>query len=161
MVYDNEQVRRRDRLLSEQRAMELLREGEYGVLAMAAEEGGYGIPLNYAAEGDSIYFHCAPEGEKLRNIRHDSRVSFTVVGKTQVLSSKYTTLYESIVCRGRVEVVTDSDERHDALRLILEKYSDEKDWETGLKYIAGSLHRTTVLRLNIETISGKSKSMAL
>ena len=76
MRYDNATVRRQDRLLSEERALELLREGEYGVLSMASAEGGYGVPINYAIEGDTIYLHCALEGRKLRAIAIDQRVSF-------------------------------------------------------------------------------------
>ncbi len=83
MEYRNDSVRRQDRLLDEERARELLRGGEYGFLAMASDEGGYGIPVNYVAEGDTIYIHCAPEGRKLRAIAADARVSFCVVGVTR------------------------------------------------------------------------------
>ena len=81
MRYDNSAVRRQDRLLSEERARELLREGEYGFLAMASAQGGYGVPVNYATEGDTIYLHCATEGRKLSAIEHDARVTFCVVGR--------------------------------------------------------------------------------
>ena len=46
MEYRNDSVRRQDRLLDEVRARELLRGGEYGFLAMASDEGAYGIPVN-------------------------------------------------------------------------------------------------------------------
>lgn len=39
MKYNNADVRRRDRLLNEERALELLRESEYCVLSMIDEEG--------------------------------------------------------------------------------------------------------------------------
>lgn len=57
------EIRRKDRILDELRARELLVEGEYGFGAMVnVDGGGYGLPLNYAVEGDAIYFHCVPEG---------------------------------------------------------------------------------------------------
>ena len=67
MKYVNDTVRRQDRLMDEDRARELLRTSEYGVLSMADTDGtGYGIPVNYVWDGaDSIYIHCAPEGHKL------------------------------------------------------------------------------------------------
>lgn len=40
MKYVNETVRRRDRLLDEERALELLKDGEYGVLSMVSENSG-------------------------------------------------------------------------------------------------------------------------
>ena len=46
MRYDNSTVRRQDRLLEEERAREILQVGEYGFLAMASAEGGYGVPIN-------------------------------------------------------------------------------------------------------------------
>ena len=50
MKYVNETVRRRDRLLNEERALELLKDGEYGVLSMVSENSGYGIPVNFCLE---------------------------------------------------------------------------------------------------------------
>ena len=47
MIYNNSQIRRQDRTLDEDSAAKLLKEGEYGVLSMQAEDGNgaYGIPL--------------------------------------------------------------------------------------------------------------------
>ena len=69
MKYVNDTVRRQDRLMDEERALELLRESEYGVLSMQDVDGsGYGVPLNYVWDGDhSIYIHCAPEGVVLHH----------------------------------------------------------------------------------------------
>ena len=66
MKYNNDNVRRQDRLLEEDRAYALLREGEYGVLSMTTPTGGvYGIPLNFVWDGqENIYIHCAPRGRK-------------------------------------------------------------------------------------------------
>ena len=59
-------IRRKDRVWDEAAARELLDRGEYGFLAMCGVGGyGYGLPMSYVADGDRIYFHCAPEGEKL------------------------------------------------------------------------------------------------
>ncbi len=77
--YNNQNIRRQDRLLEESRAEELLKSGEYGILSMVTPEGeGYGIPLNYVWDEDlnSIYIHCAPEGKKLKCIAQNPNVSF-------------------------------------------------------------------------------------
>lgn len=82
MEFNNNQIRRQDRLLSEARAYEILKEGEYGVLSMRTEngEGAYGIPLSYVWDrGNSIYIHCAPVGRKLNCIDACTNVSFCVV----------------------------------------------------------------------------------
>ena len=98
MPYDNSAVRRQDRLLDEARARELLAGGRFGVLSLVDGDGAYGIPVNYVWDGDdSLYVHCAPDGRKLRCIDRRDRVSFCVVGATEVCPAQFTTAYESIV----------------------------------------------------------------
>lgn len=46
-IYDNRNVRRQDRLLDENKALNLLSTGEYGVLSLCIGNEGYGVPLNY------------------------------------------------------------------------------------------------------------------
>lgn len=160
MEYINDLIRRRNRLLSEDEAMMLLENGEYGVLSMASpEEGVYGIPINYVWDKQqSIYFHCAPEGRKLRMLNECSRVSFCVVGRTHVISNQFSTEYESIVISGTVIRQLEEAEKRMALELLLDKYSPE-DKEVGLKYMEKSFHRTHVLKLIIESVSGKCKKI--
>ena len=160
-VYNNSSVRRQDRLLDEQIGETLLREGEYGFLAMVedrlGEMAGYGIPLNYVWDGDSaIYIHCAPTGHKLSCLVQHPLVSFSIVGKTAVISNKFTTAYQSIIVRGRICIGLSVEERMEALKLIILKYSPA-DVEVGLKYAEKSFHRTEILRIQIESISGKNK----
>ena len=49
MKFDNSTIRRQDRTLEQERAFEILKEGEFGILSMRAEDGNgaYGIPLSY------------------------------------------------------------------------------------------------------------------
>ena len=156
MRYDCHDIRRQDRLLDESRAREVLQAGEYGILSMATEQGGYGVPINYALVRDTIYLHCAPEGRKLRAISADERVSFCVVGHSRVVSEHFTTEFESVIVQGRARVVEAENERRMALRAIVEKYSAEHI-EEGLKAIERSIHRTAVIAVNVETFSGKIK----
>ena len=56
MNYQNDSIRRQDRLLDQPEATELLRRGEYGILCMQRPEGGgCGVPLDYVwDEADAI-----------------------------------------------------------------------------------------------------------
>ena len=67
--------------MPEDKAYQLLQEGEYGVMSMITPEGmPYGIPINYVWDGnDSLYIHCAPEGKKLRCLQSSPQVSFAIV----------------------------------------------------------------------------------
>lgn len=161
--YNNSKVRRQDRLLEKAAAVDLLRTGEYGILSMVEtrheEKAGYAIPVNYVWDGEnSIYIHCASDGYKLNCLKENPEVSFCVTGHTRVIPHKFTTEYESIIVRGRMNTELTSDECRNALMLILDKYTP-LDKETGMAYIGKSLHRTNVIRLDIEEISGKTKQM--
>lgn len=160
MDYDNSNIRRQDRLLAEVEAYRLLKEGEYGVMSMVSPEGcPYGIPVNFVWDGaDAIYIHCAPEGRKLRCIRHAPAVSLCIVGSTRVIPGKFTTNYESIVLSCKAELGLAAEERMEALRKLVEKYSFPFK-ETGEKYAEKSFHRTEVIKLRIVSFSGKSKNI--
>lgn len=154
--FDNRSVRRQDRLLDEQAALELLKVGEYAFLSMTIREGAYGVPLNYVVEDDVIYIHCAPEGRKLRAIAEDDRVSLCVVGQTKVVGEMFTTAYESVIVQGRAQVVESDGVRRHALQLLVDKYAPAYRDE-GYKAIERSMHRTAIIAISIDSISAKTK----
>ena len=160
MKYITEDIRRQDRLLDETRAIEILKSAEYGVLSLSDEDGQpYGIPVNYVWDGDNkIYIHCAPEGKKLRILEKNNKISFCVVGRTNLLPSKFTTEYESIILSGSASTGLSDDEKHHALSLLIDKLSPN-DKVIGEKYAEKSFHRVDIIRLDIEQWSGKSKKI--
>ena len=161
MEFNNSQIRRQDRLLDEERAMEIIKEGEYGVLSMQAEdgEGAYGIPVSYVWDrGNSIYIHCAPAGKKLRCIDACHKVSFCIVGKTKVIPDKFTTAYESVVLDCTAHRSLHEAERMSALSLLLSKYCPN-DKIRGIEQANRSFARTEIIRLDIGRISAKSRHM--
>jgi nitroimidazol reductase NimA-like FMN-containing flavoprotein (pyridoxamine 5'-phosphate oxidase superfamily) len=149
-------VRRKDRELNLEAAVRLLTQGEYGFLATTGPDGqAYGIPLNYVFKNNCLYFHCALEGHKLDNIRANNKVSFCVVGQTKVLPDKFSTAYESALAFGTASEVQ-GEKRHDALLSILEKYSPDF-MEEGKKAIAKYDDKTTIIKVDINHISGKAR----
>ena len=123
MKYVNGTVRRQDRLLDEARALELVRTCEYGVLSMVTAGGeAYGLPLNYVWDGHgSLYVHCAPEGRKLEAIACNPSVSFCIVGRTNLLPSRFTTEYESVVMKCRAVIGLSDDEK----RRVYDQYGHD------------------------------------
>lgn len=158
MNYNNNPVRRQDRLLEEAKAKALLQSGEYGVLSLALPSNEpYGIPMNYVWDGNNcLYFHCAVDGRKLELIKSNPLASFCVVGATNVVPSKFSTGYESLVLKGRVAIGLDNQEKHKGLHLLINKYSSAHR-EAGGNYIDKLFEQTEVIRFDIEEASGKSK----
>jgi hypothetical protein len=150
-------MRRNDRAISIEEARSLLESAEYGVLSMTCPEGvPHGIPLNFALAGDSIYFHCAPEGRKVEILSANTRVSFCVVGSTQVLPEKFGTMYESAIATGSVEELS-AEEKRQGLVLLVRKYSPDYVKE-GLEYIGKLIAKTKVFRIRLESITGKART---
>lgn len=160
MEYLNRDVRRQDRLLDEKSARKLLASTTYGVLSMQSENvGGYGVPVSFVWDGNqTIYFHCAQEGRKLRCIAICNKVSLCVIGETQVVSEKFTTGYESIILECTASIGLPADERMYALELLLDKFSPN-DKITGMKYAKNSFYKTEIVKLDIGSWSGKAKKL--
>lgn len=155
-VMQYKEIRRKDRIWNSEESDELLSNAEYGFLAFADENSGYGIPISYAREENKLYFHCAPEGRKLEALKNCANVSFAVVGKTRVRPNEFTTSYQSVIAQGKISQVFEEEEKRKALRLLLKKYSKGFE-DIGEKYIDSSIGRTAVLRLDIEFVSAKTK----
>ncbi len=150
------EMRRKEREITNSEAESLLECGEYGILSTCGPDGQpYGIPLSYCVGNDAVYFHCALEGRKLLNIAHESRVSFCVVGKTEVLPDQFATRYESVILSGRVQEVA-GEERQQALEGLLVKYSCDYRPE-GQNYIKAKGDLTRVFKVSIENICGKAR----
>ena len=149
-------MRRADRLVSEEKAREIMAQAEYGILMTADGEGQpYGVAVSHVAEGDKVYFHCAANaGRKLENIRQNPKVCMSFVQNTFVDGENYTHRYESAVAEGRATVVEDREEKLHALRLICGKYAPHSFKDTD-DYILPKMDATGVVRVDITTLSGK------
>ncbi len=150
------EMRRKDRELKNDEAIEILKNNTYGVLSTVSENGyPYGVPISYIFFNNSIYFHSAIKGHKLDNISNNNRVSFCAVGHTQILPDEFSTKYESVIVFGRAIEVSD-DEKNTILLEILNKYSVDYI-EQGKEYIQKASKATKVIKISIEHISGKAK----
>ncbi len=155
---DNSRLRRQDRQMSREEAIDLLRRGGYGVLSLVGGGGvPYGVPMCYAWDGGaSIYLHCAPEGEKLKLMAENPEASLCVVGRVSVLEQKFSMEFESLVIRCRASEVTGEDEKKRALLLLAAKYSPAYA-EEGRQYVERAHAKTTVIRLDVLSMSGKRR----
>lgn len=154
------EIRRQNRVLEGDRIIELLNISEFGFLSLGTSENGYayGIPLSYAYEEEtnSLFFHCAPEGQKLDELKRNNKVSFCIVGKTNPIADQFTTLYESVIAFGDAVTNLSDDEKRKALRLLVRKYSAGFE-EVAEQYMDKSWSRTSVFKIEIKHITAKAK----
>lgn len=145
--------------LKKETAEKILREGLYGVLALAGDDDySYAVPINYAVAGGKIYFHCAKTGHKIDAIKRNDRVSFCVVDRHEVVPEKFTSYYTSAIAFGKIKIVEDNEdpEKIRGLELLADKYSPNESAEHRAQEIYGKLNALVVLVLEIEHITGKA-----
>lgn len=138
---------------------DLLDSCHVGRLATVSSDGWPAIkPLTFARDGWSLYFHCAQEGEKLDDIRRDSRVCFEVdlpiayVKGTSGNPCRAEYLYRSVIIRGRASTVEERGEKIRALDCLMEKY---QPGAVFAGYSDEKLAITGIVRIDIDDLSGK------
>ena len=152
------EMRRNKQVLSQETAEKILREGEFGVLALSGDDGYcYAVPINYALEGNKIYFHCAKIGHKLDAIRRNDKVSFCVVDRHEVIAEEFTTYFSSAIAFGRIRIVEDNDDpdKLRGLELLADKYSSTASPVRREKELS-RLNALVVPVMTIEHLTGKA-----
>jgi len=152
------ELRRKNRQMTKEEAYEILDREQYGTLSTVDKDNNpYGVPLSYAVIDGDIYFHCALEGYKLDNIKHNNNVVFSVVGGDDPTYQEhnFTTIYESVVAFGKAEIVENKEDQIAALKVLCEKYLPEfmNHFEEDISL---SLPACLVVKINVEHITGKS-----
>ena len=135
-------------------ALEVLDKAPYITVSFTRPDGSpYGVPLSLVRTDEkTFYFHCALEGDKLDCIAINRNVALSAVTRcTPTVGPKdgsFTLQYKSAMAVGKAEVVTDRDEKIEALRAIclsfLPHHMDAFD-----NAIARSLERTAVVKITL------------
>lgn len=131
---------------------------EYMVLSMTGTDGlPYSVPLTPVRSGEDIYFHCAPEGEKVDALRANPRVAMCFVGEAETVPRKFTARYSSVLARGTASEVTDEEEKREALRLLCLRHCPA-DMDRFDEVLKAWLPGTAVWRIHIDSATGKANA---
>ena len=152
------EMRRSKQILTREAAEKILREGDFGVLALSGDDGyNYAVPISYAVEGNKIYFHSAKTGHKLDAIKNNDKVSFCVVGKHETVAEEFTTYFSSVIAFGRIRIVEDNadPDKLRGLELLADKYSSTASAERREKELS-RLSALVVPVMTIEHLTGKA-----
>lgn len=151
---------------SQQKIVEFLNSEHVGRIASLDKEGfPQIIPMNFAYVNGAIYMHSHTRGEKLENIKANSKVGFEVDREIEFLPSYFTsptdasqadTLYISVVIKGDGIIVNDKAEKTMALNALMEKYQPEGGYEK----LTPNMHvvdEVAIIKVTPRTIRGKYK----
>ena len=148
------ELRRCKQLLSSEEIRTVLLRCTNGVLACIGDNGyPYAVPLSYVYFNKKIYFHSAKAGHKIESIVRDPRISFAVIDEDAIVSEEFTSYFRSVIAFGKSRIV-EGQERIEALRALVEKYSGDQPQEIKEKNINGCT-QSHVVSIDIEYLTGK------
>lgn len=153
-------MRRKDRLVGGfDEIMEIVARCQVVRLGLIAEGKPYIVPLyfGYRREGETLalFLHSAAAGRKITALRENPQVFFEMEGEGAIVRGeepcKWTAAYQSVMGEGRVSFLEERAEKEAALSAIMEHCGHEG----APVFDEAALARTAVLRLDVETITGK------
>ena len=123
------------------------------------------IPMNFVFLNDLVYMHSHIRGEKIENIKRNSKVGFEVDRNLEFLPSYFSdpenasladTLYISVVIKGEAQLVESNEEKVLALNGLMKKYQPEGQYKPMNKNM-GVLDATAVIKIIPKEMNGKYK----
>ncbi|MDR3539530.1 MAG: pyridoxamine 5'-phosphate oxidase family protein [Desulfosporosinus sp.] len=148
-------MRRKDKEITEQKELdEIIKKAQVCRLAVSYEAMAYIIPMSFGYAERVLYFHSAREGLKLLILRENPKACFEMEIDTQVVPSEHgcdwTMRYQSVVGFGEVEFIEDLEGKREAMKIIMQQYTDEAKPIDDAK-----LSGVTLFKLNISNMTGK------
>ncbi|MEM0029686.1 MAG: pyridoxamine 5'-phosphate oxidase family protein [Candidatus Nitrosocaldus sp.] len=156
----------RFRIKSKEKIIGFLNSIHSGTLG-SVDENGFPqlIPMNFVYANEAIYMHSHRVGEKIDNIRRNSKVGFEAHKHVEFLPSYFfdpedacsaDTLYISVVVKGLASLVEDLEEKANALNSLMEKYQKEGYYKR-LSRDMSSVKHVTIIKVKPITMTGKYK----
>ncbi|MEX6689477.1 pyridoxamine 5'-phosphate oxidase family protein [Danxiaibacter flavus] len=100
--------------LTDPQIEEVLKKQIFGRIGCHADDTTYIVPISFAYDGKNIYCHSL-EGKKIEMMRKNPRVCFEVDLMENMGN------WESVICWGRFEELTDPEPRKKAVDLLLHR----------------------------------------
>jgi hypothetical protein len=120
----------------------------------------YILPFNYGYHEGFIYIHCANEGKKIDLIKKNNTVCIEIEQIARIeqyeKSCKWTTTYRSVIGYGKVEIITDYEQKRKALNILMRHNGANSSHD--LDYEKREVDLMSVLKVEITEISGKQSS---
>ncbi len=128
-----------------------------GVCRIAMVDRGepYLVPLNFGYLDNTLYFHSAAAGRKIEILKRNDRVCFEIEGPSTIVQHAepchWGAKARSLIGYGRVEIVTDLQEKQRGLDIIMAHYG-KTDPNV---YDESQLRAVVILKIPIESVTCK------
>ncbi len=148
-------MRRKEKeITNKKKILDIISRAQVCYLGMSKNNMPYVIPINFGYYKDTIYFHCALEGEKIDVLKENPHVCmvFNVDNKliNNIAQDDWTMYYRSVIAYGKVEFIMDIAKRQKAINIMFHHYG-------GIDYPLPEpvLAKTMFLKVKIEKMTGK------
>lgn len=148
-------MRRSRQQLDQAQCIEILNRCTSGTLALLGDGGyPYALPISFVYADGVIYFHSALHGHKIDAIAHCDKASFAVIDRDEVHPGEYTTYFRSVIGFGRINVISDPEQKLQVLHLLGQRYNPGHPADLEAE-IAHAGKAACVIALRIEYLTGK------
>jgi len=150
-------MRRKDREITGITEMEaIISRADVCRIALTDNDTPYIVTMNFGYSPDrKFYFHCAGEGRKIDMIRKNNYVCFELDTDHELTAGTeacdFGMKYSSIIGWGKIFILTGDEEKREGFNSIMQHYSERG----GYSYATEQFDKTTVLRLDIISMTGK------
>lgn len=152
-------MRRKDREITDRTEMESIIKAT-NLLHMALVDGDmpFLVPVFYAFDGTSLYFHSAQSGSKIEILKRNNNVCFEISIDNGFIESEepcdFEAKHRTVIGTGKAFFVEDEADKIKALDLIVAHFTDKK-----FEYPKTNLDRTAVIRIDITSLKGKKHGL--
>ncbi len=153
-------MRRKDREVTDiNEILKIIEKCDSMTLALLDEDKPYLLPMNFGYEYENeklvFYFHCAKQGKKLEIINNNHSAWFSMDCSHELITAEFpcafTMQYESVIGSGQINIIEDTDEKIKALKLVMKKYTNGKDYEFEQRHT----NSIVVLKMYVNSFTAK------
>jgi uncharacterized protein len=153
-------MRRSDKEITDPKIIEgILSDSRICRLGLVDDGEAYIVPVNYAFNEKCLYIHSASEGRKIEILKRSPRVTFEIEYSSETVEGeipcKWGMKYRSIMGKGTIEICDDIESKKKGFDIIMKKYAAE----SSLVYDETALDKAVLLKLEIESCSGKQSGV--
>jgi nitroimidazol reductase NimA-like FMN-containing flavoprotein (pyridoxamine 5'-phosphate oxidase superfamily) len=140
----------------------------YGTLALSDDDQPYSVPVNFARIGEDIYFHGAHKSRKMEMLRHNPKVSLSVVQEYSVIASYMSStdelacpanqFFASVSIDGEASIVETREEKAVALEALMQKLQNEGGYKPMSDEVyTKAIRATAIVKISPSSTTAKYK----
>lgn len=155
VIHPHATMRRKEREITDRKEIdEVIHIGKVMHLALSDNNLPFLVPVFYAYDGISLFFHSAKAGTKIDIIKRNNNVCFEISIDNGIVESDVACDFEAkhrtVIGFGKAVFVEDEGEKIEVLNSIVAQFTDKK-----FEFPTGNLNATAVIRIDIASIKGK------